>query len=301
MVDLNRLNTEKNNPNTLDIDIVSTEEVLQKINNEDKTVAYVVEKQIPKIATIVDVVVEALKKGGRLLYLGAGTSGRLGVLDASECPPTYGVSDELVIGLMAGGKEAMFKAKEGVEDSLTQSILDLKQINLSSKDVLIGLAASGRTPYVVSGLKFANEIGAISCSISCVEHAEMSLVAKYPVELITGPEVVTGSTRMKAGTAQKLALNMISTAVMIKLGKTYKNYMVDVQPSNKKLVKRAIHMVSTLAEKSLNESEHLFHESGQNVKVAILMGLLNIDKECASNYLSEAQGKISEVINRGDK
>lgn len=296
MIDLSVLNTEQNNLNTRDIDVISTKEILEKINQEDKTVAYVIEQKLDAITTIVEATYQSLKQGGRLIYLGAGTSGRLGVLDAAECPPTYGVSSELVIGLIAGGESAMFLAKEGGEDSTTQSIEDLKHIQLSEKDTVIGLAASGRTPYVVSGLEYANAIGATTCSISCVERAKISQIAKYPVELVTGAEVITGSTRMKAGTAQKLVLNMISTTVMIKLGKVYQNYMVDVKPTNSKLVRRAINMIATLTQLSNEEAEKLFEDSGRNVKVALVMSLLKVNKNEAIQHLNDASGKISNII-----
>lgn len=297
-INLSILNTEGNNANTRDIDRLSTEEMLQKINDEDKTVAYVVEKQIPQITKLVDAVHDALVEGGRLIYIGAGTSGRLGVLDASECPPTYGVSHELVQGIIAGGKDAMFKAQEGAEDSVDGAINDLKHLDLSYKDVVIGLAASGRTPYVISGLQYANSIGATTGSISCVERSQVSAVAQYAVEVVTGAEVITGSTRMKAGTAQKLVLNMISTALMIKLGKVYHNYMVDVQPTNEKLVIRAINMIKTLVECDDITAKELFEASGRSVKIALIMHLTNVDRQTAVTLLSANNNRVAQVINR---
>ena len=238
MIDLIKLDTEKNNHRTIDIDAVSTEEILRKINNEDKTIASIVEESIEDISSLVEQIVTRMKVGGRLFYIGAGTSGRLGVLDAAECPPTYGVDKGLVVGIMAGGDNAMFTAQEGAEDSLELAAKDLAYYNLSEKDSVIGLAASGRTPYVLGGLRYARQVGALTGTISCVKNAEISEAADYPIEAVTGAEAIMGSTRMKAGTAQKLILNMISTSVMIKLGKVYKNYMVDVKQTNKKLVVR---------------------------------------------------------------
>ena len=219
MTDLIKLDTEKNNQRTIDIDILSTQEILQKINDEDQTVASIVSKSIPKISALVDQIVERMQKGGRLFYIGAGTSGRLGVLDAAECPPTYGVDKGLVVGIMAGGDNAMFIAQEGAEDSLELARGDLSQYQINENDTVIGLAASGRTPYVIGGLRYAREIGALTGAISCVQNAEISKFADYPIEAVTGAEAIMGSTRMKAGTAQKLILNMISTSVIIKLGK----------------------------------------------------------------------------------
>ncbi|MEJ8736199.1 N-acetylmuramic acid 6-phosphate etherase [Erysipelotrichaceae bacterium HCN-30851] len=293
---LARLNTEQQNPDTVDIDSCSTEEVLIKINNEDQKVAEVVRKQIPAITGLVEVSYEAVKNGGRIIYIGAGTSGRLGILDASECPPTYGVSPDLVQGIIAGGEKAIFTAQEGAEDSFDQCIEDLKKRNLNSKDIVIGLAASGRTPYVIGALKYANSIGAMTGSICCVENAEISKYAKFPVEVVTGPEVVTGSTRMKAGTAEKMVLNMISTTTMIKMGKVFHNYMVDVQPTNIKLEKRACSMIKTILEIDDEEAQKLFIESGKNVKTAIIMSIMNMDKANAQKVLEKADGHISKTI-----
>lgn len=293
---LKNLNTEQQNPNTLDIDICSTNEILQKINQEDKKVALVVEEQIPSITQLIDAAYESLKKGGRIIYVGAGTSGRLGILDASECPPTYGVSDELVQGIIAGGYPAIFKAQEGAEDSKEKGKEDLIQKKVNKNDMVIGLAASGRTPYVIGALDYANEIGATTGSVCCVLNGEISKVSKYPVEVVTGAEVVTGSTRMKAGTAQKMVLNMISTAVMIKLGKVYKNYMIDVQPTNEKLEYRACSMISNLANVDESEANKLFIESGKSVKLAIIMSITGKTKEEASLALTKTEGHMKKAI-----
>lgn len=298
MIELNKLDTEKNNQRTLNIDELTTEEVLQKINDEDKTVATIVEKSIPEIAKLVNKIVHRMKSGGRLFYIGAGTSGRLGVLDAAECPPTYGVDNGLVVGLMAGGNDAMFVAQEGAEDSKTLAREDLVAYNLCDKDTVIGLAASGRTPYVIGGVSYAKEVGALTGSISCVQSAEVSAVVDYPIEAVTGAETIMGSTRMKAGTAQKLILNMISTSVMIKLGKVYKNYMVDLKPTNKKLEIRSKNMIRTLTGVDEKKAEQLYVESGYNVKKALIMELMDVDRETAEKALLKGDGHIKQAIQR---
>lgn len=296
MTEIIRLDTEKNNERTTDIDILSTEEILQKINAEDQSVAKVVEKCIPKISILVDKIVERIRIGGRLFYIGAGTSGRLGILDAAECPPTYGVDNNLVIGVIAGGNDAMFVAQEGAEDSMELPVVDLSSYHFCEKDVLIGLAASGRTPYVIGGLKFGQEVGALTAAISCVTNAEISKYAECSIEAVTGAEVIMGSTRMKAGTAQKLILNMISTSVMIKLGKVYKNYMVDLKPTNQKLVIRSKNMIRTLTGVSQEKADLLYEESGHNVKKALIMEIMNVDRNSAEGALEKANGHIKSAI-----
>jgi N-acetylmuramic acid 6-phosphate etherase len=226
-----------------DLEKMSTLELLSNMNAEDKTVPYAIEKAVPSIEKLVDVVYSKMSKGGRLFYIGAGTSGRLGVLDASECPPTYGVSDDWVIGIIAGGDIALRKAVENAEDDTTLAWKDLNEFNINENDVLVGIAASGTTPYVLGGVKKAKENNIVTGCITCNENSALSLEVDYPIELIVGPEFVTGSTRMKAGTAQKLALNMISTTVMIKLGRVKGNKMIDMQLSNKKLVNRGVLMI----------------------------------------------------------
>lgn len=242
---------------------MSINELLLNMNKEDKKVALAVEKSIVQIAPLVNEIVNRFKLGGRLFYIGAGTSGRLGVLDASECPPTYGVPDNWVIGLIAGGDGALRKAVENAEDDLEQAWQDLKAYNINSRDVLIGIAASGRTPYVIGGLREANKHNIVTGCITCNKNSEVAKEAQYPVEVIVGPEFVTGSTRMKSGTAQKLALNMISTSVMVKLGRVKGNKMVDMQLSNEKLVERGIKMVASelQIEKDLAEDLLLRHKS----------------------------------------
>ncbi|WP_369047841.1 N-acetylmuramic acid 6-phosphate etherase [Tenacibaculum sp. UWU-22] len=248
----NNLTTEQSSDYN-DLEKMSTNELLTHINTEDKTVPYVIEKVIPDLEKLIDEIYQKMKKGGRLFYIGAGTSGRLGVLDASECPPTYGVPDNWVIGLIAGGDIALRKAVENAEDDTTLAWKNLQQYNINDKDVLIGLAASGTTPYVIGGVKKAKENNIVTGCITCNKNSPLSKEVDYPIELIVGPEFVTGSTRMKAGTAQKLALNMISTTVMIKLGRVKGNKMVDMQLSNKKLVSRGIRMV--MDELDINEQK----------------------------------------------
>jgi N-acetylmuramic acid 6-phosphate etherase len=239
----------RNNPDTeqeslySNLDKMSTQELLININKEDKKVADIIEQQIPKIENLVDVITSKMKLGGRLFYIGAGTSGRIGILDASECPPTFGVPDNWIIGIIAGGDSAIRKAVENAEDDINQAWRDLLAYAISSSDVVIGIAASGNTPYVIGGLKKARENNIITGSISCNSESLISKEANYPIELVVGPEFLTGSTRMKAGTSQKLALNMISTSVMIKLGRIYGNKMIDMQLSNNKLVQRGVEMI----------------------------------------------------------
>ncbi len=291
-----KLDTEQENANTWDIDTCSTVDILYKINEEDQKVAQIVKEQIPNIAKIVDAAYRSIQNGGRIIYVGAGTSGRLGILDASECPPTYGVSSELVQGMIAGGREAIFKAKEGAEDSKELGRADLIKRELKPDDMVIGLAASGRTPYVIGALEYANEIGAETGSVCCVNNGEISKYARYAVEAVTGPEVVTGSTRMKAGTAQKLVLNMISTSVMIRYGKVFHNYMVDVQPTNQKLELRANRIIQTLAEVDEEEAQRLFLQSDKEVKTAIVMGLGAVHKEQAKQALEKSHGHITRAV-----
>lgn len=297
-VELKGLDTEGININSENIDSVSILDKVRIINEEDKTVAYAVEKQLPHIAKFIEETSKKLKDGGRLFYIGAGTSGRLGILDASECPPTYGVSYELVQGLIAGGKEAIIKAKEGSEDNPELGKQDLIDKQFTKKDVVLGIAASGRTPYVIGALEYANQIGAFTGALSCCHDARISKVAKCAIEVICGPEVISGSTRMKAGTAQKMVLNMISTTCMIELGKVYKNYMVDVQPTNEKLVARSKRLIGFICECSKEESEKLYEESKGNLKCAIVMHQCKVTLEEAKKLLSYNENNISKVLNR---
>ncbi len=295
-IDLEKLTTESRNQNTLDIDKVSTLEMVKKINNEDKKVAEAVEAELPKIAEAIDGIVKGMHKGGRLIYIGAGTSGRLGILDASECPPTYGVSEELVQGIIAGGQEAIFRAKEGAEDSRELAVEDLKAKALNENDTVVGLAASGRTPYVIGGLEYANEIGALTVAVTCNADSEVSKAAKVSIAPVVGAEVVTGSTRLKSGTAQKLVLNMLSTGVMIKLGKVYGNLMVDVRATNAKLVERAKKIVCEATGIDREESEQFLIETNFDVKLSIFMILSKLNKNEAKNILDNNNGYIAEAL-----
>lgn len=267
---LKGLLTESRNPRSAHIDACSTREIVRIINEEDKTVAEAVARETDQIAELIDAAANAIQNGGRLLYIGAGTSGRLGVLDAAECRPTYGVDDNTVVGLIAGGRGAMFSAVEGAEDSLALAAEELRAIDFCSRDVLVGLAASGRTPYVIGGLRYARSIGAVTGSIACTSGAEISALSDIAIEVLTGPEVVTGSTRMKAGTAQKMVLNMLSTGTMIRLGKVMGNLMVDVQATNDKLKARAVRIVMEAAEVDKGTAEAALQQSGGSAKKAIL-------------------------------
>ena len=297
-IDLNKMVTEKRNLNTKDIDKVSTLEMVRKINDEDKLVAYAVEKELPQIAEAIDKIAEAINNGGRLIYCGAGTSGRLGILDASECPPTYGVSPELVQGMIAGGIEAIFKAKEGAEDSKELCVEDLNNINFTNKDVLVGIAASGRTPYVIGGLEYANSIGAVTVGVTCNPGSEIAAVAKIAISPVVGPEVITGSTRMKAGTAQKMVLNMLSTGAMVKTGKVYGNLMVDVKATNEKLVERAKHIVMEATEVTREKAEAVLEETNYDVKLSILMIMANLSKEDGEALLEKNNGYIAKALEK---
>jgi N-acetylmuramic acid 6-phosphate etherase len=292
------LSTEKVNPNTLKIDIASTGDILQMINEEDQKVAVAVQKVLPEIELVVDEVVRSISQGGRLIYLGAGTSGRLGVLDAVECPPTFSVDPELVVGLIAGGEKAFVKAVEGAEDKEEFGKTDLQEIGLTPNDTVIGIAASGRTPYVIGGLRYARELGANTAALSCNENAKISKEAKHVIEVIVGPEVLTGSTRLKAGTAQKLVLNMISTASMIKLGKAYGNLMVDVNISNFKLEQRAIGMIQSITGVEYETAVATLQKANNEVKPSIVMITLNCDFEEAKSRLEDANGYVRLAIER---
>lgn len=300
MIDLSKIKTEKENPNSVNFSEMSIEESVKLMNTEDINAVKCIESQYSEIAKLIEKTGEALKQGGRIIYMGAGTSGRLGVLDAVECPPTFGVDYETVVGLIAGGENAFVKAKEGAEDNPTFGEEDLKKINLSPKDVVIGIAASGRTPYVIGGLKYANEIGAITGSIACTDGSEIGKISRFPIEVIPGPEVLTGSTRLKAGTATKLILNMISTISMKMVGKVYKNYMVDLKLSNKKLQVRGVNIVRAVTGVGEEIANEKLMEANGHVKLAIVMIILNIGKEEAEQILENAKGNIQN-IKRGEK
>ncbi|MDP9751009.1 N-acetylmuramic acid 6-phosphate etherase [Thermoanaerobacter pentosaceus] len=295
-MDLDKLITEGRNPDTLDIDKLSTEDMLKKINNEDKKVPIAVEKEIPSIAKAVDIIAEKLKQGGRLIYIGAGTSGRLGILDASECPPTFGVDPEMVQGIIAGGDVAIRRSVEDAEDKEDLGKEDLKKKNLSSKDVVVGIAASGRTPYVLGALRYAKEVGAHTIGLSCNPDSEMKKIVDIMIAPIVGPEVIMGSTRMKAGTAQKLVLNMLSTGAMIKLGKVYSNLMVDVKATNEKLINRAKRIVKLATDAEEKVIEEILSETNYNVKLTILMILTGLNQDKGKELLDRSDGYIAKAL-----
>lgn len=295
---LKGLTTETINQDSTNIDIVPTIEKLRIINNEDQKVAAAIADHLPAIADAVDAITIALKNGGRLIYLGAGTSGRLGVLDAVECPPTYGVDYNTVVGLIAGGDAAFIKAQEGVEDREDCAIADLQSINLTQFDIVCGIAASGRTPYVIGGLKHARNVGCKTIAVACNSNSLIGQYADYKIEVSAGAEVVTGSTRMKAGTTQKLILNMLSTATMINLGKTYKNLMVDVKTSNAKLEARAKKIIMEATEVDFETAAYYLQLANNHVKTAIVMILNQVDYATAQSLLQNADGVIRKIIVR---
>lgn len=296
MVNLNTLLTEKRNPYTLNIDKVSTLEMCMLLNEEDKRAAMAVHKALPQIAQAVDAITQRLQAGGRLFYIGAGTSGRLGILDAVECPPTFSTDPEMVQGLIAGGYKAIFKAQEGAEDSLTLAREDLQAKKLTAKDCVVGIAASGRTPYVIGGLRYANMQKALTVSISCSPDSPVGEEAQIAIYALTGPEAITGSTRLKAGTAQKMILNMLSTCTMIKLGKVYSNLMVDVKSSNQKLAERARHIVIEATNCTRLQAVEALKETDGKVKPAILMILTGLSYDKVNQLLEKNDGFIAKAL-----
>jgi len=294
-VNLNHILTEKRNPQTLNIDELSSLEIVKKINEEDHQVPHAINQVLPVIALLVDEIVSAFKQGGRLIYIGAGTSGRLGVLDASECVPTFGTPAEQVIGIIAGGDKALRHALEGAEDNKKQAIEDLKAINLSNKDILVGIAASGRTPYTLSALAYANSLGTVTGCVVNSPQSAMEQEAQYAIVAESGPEVVTGSTRMKAGTAQKLVLNMLTTASMIQIGKVYSNLMVDVQPTNDKLVQRAKNIIAELTGVSPEEAAESL-QTYKTPKAAILALLTSTEGDEVHRLLDKHDGHLKKAI-----
>ncbi len=293
---LKDLATEQRNPASEGIDALPSEGILCILNNEDRKVAEAVSTQIPHIARAVDAIVERIRAGGRLFYIGAGTSGRLGVLDAAECPPTFNVPPEMVQGIIAGGEAALARATEASEDDPAAGASDLLAGGFSQKDALVGIAASGRTPYVLGAVQKARELGGLTVGISCTPGSELSKAVEIPIEPVTGPEVVAGSTRMKAGTATKLVLNMISTAVMIRLGHVYDNLMVNVQPKNRKLEDRARRIVSEAAGLDMAEAARHLTEAGGSAKLAIVMARLHVGRKEAERRLATAGGRIREAL-----
>lgn len=294
-LNLDQLLTETRNPATANLDQLSTLDLVRTMHTADRDVLTAVEKELPHIAQAVDAIVNRLDNGGRLFYVGAGTSGRLGVLDASECPPTYNTPPELVQGLIAGGDVALRRSVERAEDDASQGQRDLEQHNFSGKDVLVGIAASGRTPYVLGGIAYARKLGAASIGLSCVPNSELAQAAEIAITPATGPEVVTGSTRMKAGTATKLVLNMLSTASMVRLGYVYGNLMVNVQPTNVKLRDRAARIISALTDLPQKKAAVLLDEAGA-VKTAIVMQRLKLSRTEAETRLREAKGRLRTAL-----
>ena len=296
-MNLENLTTETRNQKTMTLDTMSVQEVLALMNQEDQRVPLAVKQALPRIESAVKKIVANFQAGGRLIYMGAGTSGRLGVLDAAECVPTFGTNPEMVQGLIAGGMSAMTVAVEGAEDSVELGQADLVALTLTDHDTVVGIAASGRTPYVVGGLDYANQVGAATVSVACNGDAVISQHADTAIEVDAGPEVLTGSTRLKSGTAQKLILNMLSTASMIGIGKAYKNLMVDVKATNEKLVERAKRIIVQATDCSATTATQAFDDADQDVKLAIVMVLTDMNKDEASQRLTRARGFVRQAIN----
>ena len=296
MINLENLTTERRNETTFGLDEMSVAQAVKLMNQEDHKVPDAVAEQLPQIEKVVSATIASFKKGGRLIYMGAGTSGRLGVLDAAECVPTFGVEPEMVVGLIAGGEQAMTVAVEGAEDDAELGAQDLKDLQLTAKDMVIGIAASGRTPYVIGGLDYARSIAASTGTVACNKDAAISKHAELPIEVDCGPEFLTGSTRLKSGTAQKLILNMISTISMIGIGKVYNNLMVDVKPTNEKLVERSKRIIMQATDADYETAARYFDEAAQNVKLAIVMILTDSTKEEAAEKLIQADGFVKKTI-----
>nr|WP_143529798.1 N-acetylmuramic acid 6-phosphate etherase [Rodentibacter rarus] len=296
---LSTLITEQRNPNSMNIDQLSPLEIVRLMNQEDKQVPLAIERVLPQIAQAVERIVYAFQQGGRLVYLGAGTSGRLGVLDASECPPTFGVSGEMVKGIIAGGEQAIRYPIEGAEDNQQAAVEDLQAINFSAQDVLVGVAASGRTPYVLGALNYAKQLGATTISIASNPNSPMAQLADISIDTVVGAEVLTGSSRLKSGTAQKLVLNMLSTASMILIGKCYENLMVDVQASNEKLKARAVRIVMQATDCDSPTAEQALMLAEQNAKLAIMMILSGLPKEVAKPLVEKEKGFLRKALEKG--
>jgi len=295
-LDLGHLLTEQANPASENLDALSTLDMLAVFHHEDRRVLEAVDRALPRLAEAVDAIAACLRSGGRLFYIGAGTSGRLGVLDASECPPTFNVPPELVTAIIAGGDHALRHSVESVEDSPATGVADLLANGFSDGDVLVGIAASGRTPYVLGAIDAAAALGALTACIVCVPASPLAARVRIPIELLTGPEVITGSTRLKAGTATKLALNMLSSGVMVRLGYVYSNLMVNVQPRNAKLVDRARRIASAVAGVPGDQAAHLLEASGGSVPTAIVMGKLDLPRDQAEQRLAACQGRIRDAL-----
>jgi N-acetylmuramic acid 6-phosphate etherase len=295
-LNLGHLTTEQVNPASIGLDAMPTGQMLAVFNMEDRHVAESVAVEIPRIARAVDAIAERLAGGGRLFYTGAGTSGRLGVLDASECPPTFNVPPDLVVGIIAGGEPALRSAVEGAEDSMEMGAGDLAAAGFSARDAVVGIAASGRTPYVIGAVRHARSAGGLTVGLSCTAQAELSRDVDIAIEAVAGPEVIAGSTRLKAGTATKLVLNMISSGVMVKLGLVYSNLMINVQPRNRKLMDRAERILMALLGCGRETAAELLGQSGGNVRTALVMGRLGIGREAAERRLADAGGRLRQVL-----
>lgn len=295
MAELQQLVSERRNPRTTQIDLMSTTDILKVMNEEDARVADAVRLELPHIAAAVEKIVAAFRAGGRLIYVGAGTSGRLGVLDASECPPTFGVPGTMVVGIIAGGDSALRNAVEGAEDDHAGGRRDLERCGLAGRDVVVGIAVSGRTPYVIGALEYARATGATTIALSCNPESAVAAAADIAISPVVGAEVVTGSTRLKSGTAQKLVLNMLSTASMIRLGKTYENLMVDLSVSNAKLAARAVGIIAEAAACTPEAAAAHLAAAGDNVKLAILMALTGMDRSAATAALDQAAGALRQA------
>jgi len=288
--------TEQINSRTKNIDQFPIEDILKSINDEDKLIAKQVEKAIPNISAFVYHAVSQIKKTGRLIYIGSGTSGRLGVLDASECPPTFGVSSDLVLGIISGGDRALRESVENAEDSYRNSIHDLNKISLNNNDILLGISASGTTPYVLSALSYAKQVGALTGFLTCNDIKSLDYV-DFLIKVLVGPEILTGSTRLKSGTATKMVLNMISTTTMMKLNRTYGNLMIDLKPNNKKLVKRALNILSEELNITITEAKKIYASAGNNLKIAILMGKKGLTFDEANKLISDNNGSLANSLN----
>ncbi|NGP46372.1 N-acetylmuramic acid 6-phosphate etherase [Bacillaceae bacterium SIJ1] len=293
---MRQLQTERRNEASTNLDAMNVLDILSLMNEEDEKVALHVKQSLPQIAKLIQLAVPKLRHDGRLIYIGAGTSGRLGVLDAVECPPTFGVSSSKVVGLIAGGEGAFSQAEEGAEDSRSMGAQDLSKIQLNEQDVVVGIAASGRTPYVLGALEHANKVGALTASLSCNCNAVMSEMADVAIEVPTGSEVLSGSTRLKAGSAQKMVLNMISTATMVGLGKVYQNLMVDMKVTNEKLEMRGKNIIVEATGVSFSVAEEFFNKAGGHVKTAIVMILADLPVDEAKLRLHEAQGVVRQAV-----
>lgn len=292
--ELRLLTTEKRNPRTRGIDVSSTSEILELMNAEDRTVADAVRRAIPNVALAVDSVVSSFKQGGRLIYVGAGTSGRLGVIDAAECPPTFGVSPDTVVGVIAGGRDTVFLSREGIEDDVQAAESDMHEHRVSPRDTVVGITASRRTPYVVKALETARRLGAKTVFLTCNEPIEIDVDVQ--INVVVGPEAIAGSTRLKAATSQKMILNMISTASMVRLGKVYENLMVDLRPASEKLVERAKGIIMMLTGIDYDEAADVFERSGRNVKVSVVMVRKGVGRDEAEKALAEADGFLARAL-----